>query len=364
MKILIVSPYPRDTAPSQRFRYEQYLDLLKEAGYTVEFSPFWDSRAWAILYKPGRILAKFAAMFRGILRRLGLLFTASRYDLIFIHREFSPVGYPWVAYVVSRWLKIPIVFDFDDAVWIPNSSKSNAWTEVFRSFSSTSRLVSWASAVSCGNEYLRGFALTYNANAFLNPTTIDTANYHNRLANPEPEPFVIGWTGSHSTVSYLNELVPVIEKLSAKHSIELRVISDRPPEFTLSCLRFVPWEKESEIDDLLTFHVGVMPLRTDPWSEGKCGFKALQYMALGIPALVSPVGVNVHIVSHGTDGFICHTEQDWEHYLEALIVDRTRLAALKTETRKKIETRFSVQSNSENFLHILALARSLPRREN
>jgi glycosyltransferase involved in cell wall biosynthesis len=358
-RICWVVPYTRGQAPSQRFRFEQYLDVLEKNGYEHHFFPFWDQKAWRILYKPGHYLGKFLGLLRGIFRRHMLLFTFWKYDLIFIHREFSPVGFPWPVWVLSRIFKKAMVFDFDDAIWIPNSSASNRWTEKFRSYGATAKLIRWAHVVSCGNAYLQGFAKNFNPHAKLNPTTIDTENHHNIISNPTEWPFIIGWTGTHSTISYLYDLAPVIFSLAEKYQIEWRIISDKDPGFTHPCVRFVPWNKKTEIQDLATFHVGVMPLQTDPWSEGKCGFKALQYMALGIPALVSPVGVNSKIVTHGVHGFQCETEEEWRKALETLIENRALLAEMQAQTRASIEERFSVRSNTQNMLDILSLAQHL-----
>jgi len=348
--ILFISPYPRGTAPSQRFRYEQYISLLESEGFNCHFSPFWDEKSWKVLYKKGNFFLKLFGLIRGVFRRFNLLFTAKRYQILFIHREFNPLGFPWIVYILAKGYKIPIVFDFDDAVWIPNSSTHNSWTQGFRSFSATTRLISWASKVSCGNDYLKNFAGQFNPKTQLNPTTIDTENHHNQLAKPNDNVFVIGWTGSHSTIQYLIDLVPIIENIAREFPIELKVISDKQPPFQLSCLRYVPWSKENEIEELCTFHVGIMPLKSDPWSEGKCGFKALQYLSLGIPALVSPVGVNRNIVQHGKNGFLCTSAIEWENNLKLLINQPDLLEQLKPNTRSFIENHFSVNSNRNNFL--------------
>ena len=93
-----------------------------------------------------------------------------------------------------------------------------------------------------------------------------------------------------------------------------------------------------------------MPLTDDPWSKGKCGFKALQYMSLGIPALVSPVGVNINIVDDGINGKVCHDLNEWEQTMEELINNKELKIIWGKEARKKIEAKYSVFSNSLNFI--------------
>jgi glycosyltransferase involved in cell wall biosynthesis len=187
-----------------------------------------------------------------------------------------------------------------------------------------------------------------------NPTTIDTVNYHNQISNQNKEKFVIGWTGSHSTTRYLNEIVEVLKVLENKYSFELQVIADIPPELDLKSFKFIKWQKENEIKDLLNFNIGIMPLKDDLWAAGKCGFKALQYMALGIPALVSPVGVNTKIVDDGLNGFICKTPDDWKMAIEKLIQNHELLLEMAKNTRKKIVENYSVVSNTENFLALFS----------
>jgi glycosyltransferase involved in cell wall biosynthesis len=208
--------------------------------------------------------------------------------------------------------------------------------------------------VSCGNEYLRNFAAESGGNAIYNPTTIDTANHHNRTKDQNGSGFVIGWTGTHSTMQYLDALLPVLQKLEEKYTFTFNVISDSAPEFMLKSLKFTKWTKETEVDDLLQFNVGLMPLVDDKWANGKCGFKALQYMSLGIPALVSPVGVNTKIVDDGVNGFICNTPDDWYNALSKLMNNRQLLIDLGANTRKKIEEHYSVRSNTANFITLFS----------
>ena len=167
--------------------------------------------------------------------------------------------------------------------------------------------------------------------------------------------FVIGWTGSHSTLKYLDEIFPVLEELEKNFSFEFHVIADFPPKCQLKSLRFVKWNKLTEIEDLLKFNIGIMPLPDDVWSKGKCGFKALQYMALGIPAIVSNVGVNAEIVDHGINGFICSNGGDWKEYLKQVLTDSNLVKELSLHTRAKIVDNYSVKSNSQNFLNLFKM---------
>lgn len=354
MKILFLVPYPQGVAPSQRFRFEHYYRLLdeKQIGYAV--SSFLDLDTWEILYKPGNHFRKFAGIIKGYLRRIKDVFRSTGYDFVFVHRELTPLGPPVLEWILAKIFKAKIIYDFDDAIWIPNYSEHNFIVNYLKRYSNTKTLSRWAYKVSCGNDYLCNFARIYNKNVVYNPTIIDVDNHHNELAPVSKDKFVIGWTGSHSTMQYLDEIYPVIAGLEKKFDFEFHVISDKKPLYKLKSLKFIRWKKETEINDLLQFSVGIMPLTNDQWAQGKCGFKALQYMSLGIPALVSPVGVNTTIVDHEVNGFHCRDASEWNKYLTILMTDKMLLLKSSEQCRPKIEKFYSVKSNSVNFLGLFS----------
>lgn len=350
MRILFLTPYPRGAAPSQRFRFEQYYGALEAEGIPFDTQAFWTDRAWKILYAKGRFWAKLFWLVYGWLKRLLLVFRLGKYDFVFIHREADPLGLSLFPWLYARVVRKKIIFDFDDAIWIPNASESNRMFMRFKNWNNTRYLSKLAYKVSAGNAFLCDFAREVNPNVAYNPTTIDTEHLHNRLKQQNTPDFTIGWTGTHSTIKYLEDILPVFEDLAREIPFTLAVICDKKPHFSYPFLRFIPWNKPTEIDDLLQFNIGLMPLTEDKWSNGKCGFKALQYMSLGIPALVSPVGVNTRIVDHGVNGYICASEADWKTYITDLYKNRNVLQTLSANTRRKIEADYSVTSNTPNFI--------------
>jgi glycosyltransferase involved in cell wall biosynthesis len=352
MKVLFICPYPIGQAASQRFRFEQYFDLLKSLQIEYETSPFLNEKAWRVLYKPGHFTRKILYIIIGFLKRLYLLSNISKYDYIFIHREAAPLGPPIIEWFIAKVKRKKIIYDFDDAIWIPNSSESNSIFSFLKFHSKTNYICKISYKISCGNHYLCDHASKFNEHVVYNPTTIDTENHHNQVKSEYHAVPVIGWTGSHSTNRYLDFIVPILKELELKYQFIFCVISDKNPLLSLNSFRFCKWNKKTEIEDLLQLDVGIMPLDDDKWANGKCGFKALQYMALGIPALVSPVGVNNRIVDHGINGFICNNKEEWLHYLEEIIKDRQLLMNLGKNTRIKIENEYSTKSNKENFIKL------------
>ena len=351
MKILFITPYPEGTAPSQRFRFEHYFKLLESQGHSYKVSSFMGPRTWKVLYQPGHLLFKSSGIIKGYFRRLRDLFRVHRFDYVFIHREAAPLGPPVFEWMIARIFGKKIVYDFDDAIWIPNASEHNPIVYRLKRYRNTENIIRWSSVVSCGNPFLKDFASGFNSQTVFNPTVIDTSYYVPSRKMPNSR-FVIGWTGSHSTMQYLSLVKPVIEKLEKEFDFEFHVISDKEPDFSMKSLIFKKWNKETEIQDLVQFDVGLMPLTDDKWAKGKCGFKALQYLALEIPALVSPVGINTSIVTHGSNGFYCTSAEEWEQNLRMLLSNRSLIEKLKQNTRKIVEDQFSVNAHRSTFLSL------------
>ncbi len=350
IQVLFLFPYPHGTAASQRFRFEQYLGFLAQAGIRYRLASFLDADTWKILYKPGHGRAKLTGILKGFGRRLKLLAQIPAYDFVFIHREAAPLGPPVLEWIIAKVLRKKIIFDFDDAIWLANTSAHNRIAASLKWHRKTASLCRWSHRVSAGNRYLAQYAGQFNERVTINPTTIDTVGLHNQLKDQATPGVVIGWTGTHSTIGYLTPLLPVLRELEKEYAFTFLVISDQPPDFTLPSLQYLPWNKATEREDLLRMNIGIMPLTDDPWAKGKCGFKALQYMALGIPAVASPVGVNCDIIRDGVDGYLCHTDAEWKNALAQLLGNDALRTRLGHAARQRIEESYSVQANRLTFL--------------
>jgi len=354
-KVLFLLPYPLHKAPSQRFRVEAYFDILKANGIEYSVDTFLSDKAWNVLYKKGSSIAKAIAVLQGFGRRLKLVLTeGSRYDYVFVHREASPIGPPIFEYLIARVLNKKILYDFDDAIWIPNTTAENKIVGWVKAFWKVKHICKWSYKVAGGNNFLCAFARQYADTVVLLPTCVDVVNKHNRLKEQETEHIVIGWTGSHSTMFYLDEIVPVLKKIIVECNVALVIISNKPPNFVLPNMTYLPWSEESEIADLSRLHIGLMPLANDAWSEGKCGFKLIQYMALGIPVVASPAGVNKDIVEKGISGFLCTSQEEWYEALKRLILDAGLRSYMGTKGREKIISDYSIQANAGSFLGLFS----------
>jgi glycosyltransferase involved in cell wall biosynthesis len=353
MKILFLVPYPLGEAPSQRFRFEQYFFLLEQNEHSYRVYSFLNSQNWQLFYKSGKHIAKVWALISGFANRFFMLFTAPFFDFVFIHREAAPVGPPVIEWVLAKCFRKKLIYDFDDAIWLTDQAVESRLFQIIKWRSKVSSICRWSYRISCGNDYLCNYAKQFNEHVFYNPTTIDTQNLHdltlsaNKLSSDE---IVIGWTGSHSTLKYLATIRAVLENLEKRFTnLKILVIANQKPSFTLSSLQFIQWRKKTEVEDLLKIDIGIMPLPDDEWAKGKCGFKALQYMALEIPTVASPVGVNTSIISQDINGFLASSPIEWESTLSQLIENKELRKKIGKNGSTTVLNHFSVLSNRATF---------------
>ncbi len=351
-KILFICPYPTGLAPSQRFRFEQYFHHLQENGFRITVEPFFSEKAYAAFHQSRSSLSKIRAITGSFLRRVALLFEARSYDVLFIHREAAPVGPPVIEWWLARVMKKKIIYDFDDAIWLTDNRNESALTALFRWRGKVKTICRWSYRVCCGNRYLSDYARRYNSDVVIIPTTINMAAVEGQRTTRRgvADTLIVGWTGSRTTIKYLESIIDVLQAIESAHDqIEIVVIADVNPKLPLKRFRYIPWNPVTEIKDLAQLDIGLMPLPEDEWTKGKCGLKALQYMALEIPAIVSPVGVNTEIIEHGREGYLCKNPSEWEQQLGLLIADHKLREEMGKSGRQVVRERYSIDAQSSRF---------------
>jgi glycosyltransferase involved in cell wall biosynthesis len=353
-EILFIVQYPENVSPAQRFRFELYTDLLVKNGFKITTLPFINKYGYAVIFKSGFFLKKFFAVLKGFFNRCKLIFNVKKYAYIFLQSGVTPIGPPVFEWILVKILKKKIIYDLDGAIWIEKFSDKNKLPQILRNVNKVPRICKWSYKVSCGNEYLCSYARKYNNNVVYNPTCIDTERSHNILTNHNVQKITIGWTGSFSTLKYLYIVQPVLKKLQEKYDFDIKIICNQQPALNLKNVHYIEWSPENEVTELATSQIGIMPLTKDEWSEGKCGFKLIQYLALEIPAVSSAVGVNKKIIDHGVNGFLCDSEKQWYDAIEKLIMDLELRKKMGSEGRKKIIQQYSLGSNGQNFLSLFS----------
>lgn len=341
MRVLVLAPYPLKRAPSQRFRWEQYVVPLGKLGIFLEPSSFLHDAALDVVHGGGAWLAKATATLAGASRRLRDALRARSYELVLVHRESSPLGPAWFERLLSN-VGVPYAFDFDDAIYLPAASAGNRRLTGLKAAGKTKRVVGRAALVIAGNRHLAEWARRYNPRVDVVPTTIDTELYR-PSARIAGERVCIGWSGSLSTIEHLKLLERVLRDLQRERGIRIKVIGDAAYQIPGAETESLRWNEKTELDDLHDIDIGVMPLPDDEWARGKCGLKGLQYMALGIPSVLSPVGVNTEIASDGA-AMLASTPEDWYEVLGRLIDDAELRARIGAAGRVRVEEKYSVSA--------------------
>jgi glycosyltransferase involved in cell wall biosynthesis len=356
MRLLGLVPYPYDKAPGQRYRIEQWAPTLAKFGVQVTFEAFRCNELHELLCKPGNNWRKISLTAQAMVRRLKVLRQINKYDLVYVYNEAALLGPALAEHYVSR--NVPFVFDFDDAIFLHYTyiSPVNRYLRLLKFPGKTRSICRMASQVIVGNSYLAEYARQVNDNVTIIPTTIDTDKFKPLSYKKKTEPLVIGWTGSYSTVQHLDTLRNTLKKLAGLENFRLRVIGTPSYQIDGVEVEASQWRADTELDDLSGIDIGVMPLPDDNWSKGKCGLKALQFMALGIPTVCSPVGVNTDIIQDNENGMLASTEDEWIEKLTLLLKSSDLRERLGKAGRATIEAHYSKTLHAPRVLRIFKSA--------
>jgi glycosyltransferase involved in cell wall biosynthesis len=316
----------------------------------LTYEPFECDELHAAIYRPGELGRKITLVTKALGRRWQLMQSLKDFDLIYVFREVALLGPAFF----ERWISrsgVPMVFDFDDAIFVSYKSPSNGYLSYLKFASKAKTICRFSHHVMVGNPYLAQYASQFNSHVTVIPTTIDTEKYVPRHRSGN-ERLIIGWTGSHSTVQHLDTLRSALQKLAQRDRFKLRVIGS--PTYSLPGVEVeaMQWRSDTELQDLDDIDIGVMPLPDDDWSKGKCGLKALQFMALGIPTMCSPVGVNTDIIRDSENGLIAATEDEWVEKLSLLLRSAELRKTLGDAGRTTVETRYSARIQAPRVFEI------------
>jgi glycosyltransferase involved in cell wall biosynthesis len=314
-------------ANSCRYRVLQYLPYLKKAG--IEVSIHFYKRTWR--------------------DKLRFYNTLGNYDIFYIHRKlFPPLEF---AYIRGKARKI--IYDFDDAIMYRSSSSDKPYS--FARRIKFGYMVKRVDFIIAGNNFLKSEVVPYNPNVEVIPTSIDLSRYGSKKKHShKEEPVVIGWIGSSSTLKYLKKMMPTLERLYQRYPhFQLKIVCDQFLDSAIVPVIKKKWSAETEEADLKSFDIGVMPLKDDLWSRGKCGLKILQYFSVGVPAVCTPVGINRDIVQDRVNGFWAQEEKQWEDRLLTLIQGETLRREMGLIGRKTVENHYTVEVNAPRLLGML-----------
>ena len=350
IKVLILTKHDLLGA-SSRMRFFQYIPWLSRTGLEVKVLPMIPASQLASRYLKGTYgLREMVIVY---LRRVWAMLRLRQFDVVWIEKEALPWFPLWFELALLRGTRY--VLDYDDAVYLNYSSHRNAWVRGIYG-ERLAKLMANASLVVGGNANLVRYALSAGApKVAVVPTVVDLQRYpfvlHPRRTADRPARVV--WIGSPSTTQYLHLLrAPLMAVARVRHIVFVVIGAG---EFVMPGVpvQVFDWTQETEFKNISNCDVGVMPLQSTPWEDGKCGYKLIQYMACGLPVVASSVGVNKEIVEHGVSGFLANSAEDWSAALLQLLTDPLLAVRMGQAGRQKVEQFYNLQVTAPKVAELL-----------
>jgi glycosyltransferase involved in cell wall biosynthesis len=318
--------------PSARFRVRQYIPELKQFGVEMREAP-----ARFGSYPPAAAMLRPLWGVASLAERFGAAVARGKGDVTLLQREMLST-----LATVERFTPRPRILDVDDAIWLLRGGRAAI---------SIARL---CNAVICGNEFIAAFFREHVASVTVLPTAVDTDRFR---PGPPHSGKMICWSGTSSGLRYLAAIEkPLAAVLKADSARRLRVVCDAAPKLPAvpaAQLEFVPWSEAVELAAIQEADVAIMPLDDTAWARGKCGYKLLTYLACGIPAVASPVGVNAGILARGDVGIAAANSEEWVDALALLLRDRDRAAAMGANGREMVVREYSVRALAPRLAAVL-----------
>jgi glycosyltransferase involved in cell wall biosynthesis len=327
-------------------------------GIECEVAPLFDDDYLARRFSSQRISPLY--LVERYWRRLREIQRIRRFDVAVLQYEAFPYVPAWLENLLG--LKIPFLVDIDDAIFHGYDCHSSAIVRATLGNKIPSVLRK-GSYVLAGSPYLLDYARKVNANVDWSPTCVDISRFViKRWDDSGSEPFVIGWIGAPSTAPFIAEAVPAIYELSKRMPVRLICVGSGQVSYTHISPEIREWSEATEVDEMLRFDVGIMPLPDNPWTRGKCSFKLIQYMACGLPVVASPVGMNNTVVTHGENGFLASSTEQWLSALEALASDISLRRKMGAAGRSLAERMFTTKVGGAKLLQAIRSAAKRPLR--
>ena len=351
-KILFICPYPENTVPGQRLKYEQYFEDLKKNNFDVTVKSFFNNDEYKILYKNGFFFRKFFAVLKGYIRRIYQVFFLYQYSLVYIFLNVTPLGGSFFE-KIYRFFSKKIIYDIDDLVYLNKSNKENNLIKYLRFPSKYYYLMEFSDHVITCTSYLNKFVRKYNKNTTNISSTVNTKKYTPKKFNNNNKNLVLGWTGSFSTLPYLDLIYDVIDEIQSKYNLSIIVISSSKVNLEFKNSTSYEWNSNEEVKMLKKIDIGLYPLPDEEWVKGKSGLKAIQFMALGIPVIATDTEINKNVVINNKTGFLVNSKKKWIEKISLLIENKKLRRKMSKNSVIHVSNKFSVSSNKHKYLDII-----------
>lgn len=325
-RVLFLTVGDRES-PGTRLRALAYVPFLENRGHRVEM-------LFPLGSDPNRLRRRRALRSVEMVRDL---VAASRADVVVVYRK----TFPGVSARLLRRVASRVIFEFDDAVYLPSPDEPQDEPNRLRYRRNFRSTVAVADLVIAGNRHLAG-EVEHRCTEVL-PTAVDLSVFRPKPGPTSGKDCVIGWIGTTGNLPQWMGLLPAFERiLAVEPKVRLKVVSNGDPPVCGLPLDFERFTIEREAACLEDFDIGLMPLEDTPWNRGKCSYKALQCMAMGLPVVLSPVGMNREVVKDGVSGFFARSEDEWIAALLRLTGDEALRSRIGGAARTVVEERYSL----------------------
>lgn len=322
-KLCVFTLYSEKGASSQYRAFLFKKDFEKE--FDTRWFSFWNNK-YVTKYMHNKkryaILIILQYFFASIKRIFQLIIVAPKCDVVFIQKAVIPKFHQIFLNKIKR-KKVRIVFDVDDAVYaLPNDN--------------TDFIAMQADCVICGNENLRKHYSKYCNNCIMIPT-VDNTHLYRPYWKDTYSNKTIGWIGSKTTIDNFDLIVDALNEITSRHpEIKIAIISNTALNYIekINNSYLITWASDTYLKSMSDFTIGIMPLKDNEFTRGKCGFKLIQYLNMKKPVIGSDVGVNGEIID--SNGIVANSTEEWVNAFESLLYDENRYQ----ECVRHIENRF------------------------
>jgi glycosyltransferase involved in cell wall biosynthesis len=360
--VLVLTPYPYGKVAGPRSSFELWEPVLSEAGIRLEYAVFETDELYQTLLQPGKIPTKTLEMARCYARYLPKVKRAKEHDAVLINREAALVG----PALLERWVAStgkPIIYQLDDPLYIPYRSNVNGVLSYLKFFGKVATICRLSTVVIANSAHHAAYARRHNENVRQIPSLVDGSvfTYLGPNGHKYAGEVCIGWTGSATTAVNLRMIRKPLAEIGAREDVRLRFLGAE--DFGLEDVphEALKWNAETEVDDIRSFDIGLLPVPDSPWSRRKFYLKLVQYMALGIPAVATPIGSNTEVLKPGITGLFASSDDEWISSLECLVSDKERRAEMGERAAELAHARYTLQANADRIVEAFESAIGDPR---
>ena len=367
-RLLVLCAHP-EQSPATRFRACAYFPAFREAGIEVDYRPFLTREERGRLHET-RTLSQVRDLGLALARRLLLGTRARRYDAVLVQREAMLVGPPVMEQLLVS-LGVPLIYDLDDAVWLHSEPIAGSFRaryprlgDFVRAPAKGNQILAIASEITAGSERLAAHARTVNPHVTVTviPTVTDRAIWKplpgRELGNFVHEAPVIGWIGTPSTAPSLAMVDAVLGRLRQEGHVFRVVTRGVGSGYRFEHLEaeMLPWREHEEPADFADIDIGLAPMRQDEWSNGKCAFKQIQYLTVGVPCVTSRAGAVDELIEHDRNALVAESSDAFYTHLRALLHDQALRARLVRAGFETIESKYCLEAQIPRFTEVVLRA--------